>query len=279
MIIKDIALREDDPSIVLRTYVSELRNSDPYISKLDTPPRDAVLVIPGGGYSGICADREGELISLAYSCAGLNAFVLYYSVGKKAVFPRPLCDASLAVSYIRTHAQEFNINPERIFVVGFSAGGHLAASLGTMWDMPEIYETTGITYGSNRPNGMILGYPVISGKRYASHGGSFHAILGKSDPSDEELELYSIENHVNPETAAPLFVFHTSNDPAVPVSGSLLLAHEYAKKGMKFELHVFPDGPHGLALANKATSLGNPDQERPEVEQWIPLSLRWMNSI
>ena len=269
MIIKDIPLREDDPSIRITTYLSSLGG----------PARDAILVIPGGGYGGVCADREGEPIALSYSCAGLNAFVLYYTVGEKAIFPRSLCDASLALSYIRLHAKEFNIDPERIFVVGFSAGGHLAASLGTMWDLPEIYDITGIPYASNRPNGMILGYPVISGKRYASHGGSFIRLLGKNDPTDDELELYSIENHVDPKTAAPLFIFHTSNDPVVPVASPLLLALEYAKKSMNFELHVFPDGPHGLALANKATSFGNPDQEHPEVEQWISLSLRWMRSL
>ncbi len=269
MIYKKISLRDDDPDICLTTYVSDLKG----------PARDAMLVIPGGGYYNVCADREGEPIALAYMNAGLNAFVLNYSVREKAIFPRSLCDASIAISYIRAHAEEFNINPDRVFAVGFSAGGHLAGSLGVMWDRPEICEITGIEPGSNKPNGVILGYPVVSGKRYASHGGSFHRLLNNTDPTDEELELYSLENHVKPETAAPMFAFHTATDPVVPVASPLILALAYARAGLPFELHVFPKGPHGLALANKATSLGNPDQERDNVAAWVSLSVEWMKNL
>lgn len=269
MIYRKIPLREDDPDIYLTTYVSDLKG----------PARDAMLVIPGGGYYNVCADREGEPIALAYMNAGLNAFVLNYSVREKAIFPRSLCDASIALSYIRAHAEEFNINPDRIFAVGFSAGGHLAGSLGVMWDRPEICEITGIEPGSNRPNGVVLGYPVVSGKRFATHLGSFQRLLGKDEPSDEELELYSLENHVKHESAAPMFAFHTATDPVVPVASPLLLALAYAKAGLPFELHVFPKGPHGLALASKTTSLGNPDQERDNVAQWVDLSVGWIKSL
>lgn len=269
MIHKKITLREDDPDIYMTTYLSELSG----------PPRDAMLVIPGGGYEIVCADREGEPIALAYMNEGFNAFVLHYSIGEKAVFPRPLCDASLALSYIRAHAAEFNINPNRIFVVGFSAGGHLAGSLGVMWDLPEVRELTGIAYGENKPNGVVLGYPVVSGKRYASHGGSFHRLHGKTDLSDEELELYSLENHVKSETAAPMFAFHTSNDQSVPVASPLLLALAYAKVGLPFELHIYPCGPHGIALANEATSLGNPLFESEAVATWLGHSIEWIKNI
>jgi hypothetical protein len=148
-----------------------------------------------------------------------------------------------------------------------------------MWDLPEIYEITGIEFGSNRPNGMILGYPVISGKRYAAHLGSFHRLLGKDDPTDEELELYSLENRVNPETAVPMFAFHTATDQAVPVASPLLLALEYAKNKMPFELHVLPNGPHGSALANEATSKGYANMIIPEMQSWVELSDRWMRSL
>ncbi|MBE6607317.1 MAG: alpha/beta hydrolase [Ruminococcaceae bacterium] len=268
MIQKKINLREDDPDIYMTTYLSELKST----------PYDAMLVIPGGGYYDVCADREGEPIALAYMTAGFNAFVLHYSVKEKAVFPRSLCDASLALSYIRAHAEEFNINPDRIFVVGFSAGGHLAGSLGVMWDIPEICEITGIEPGSNKPNGVVLGYPVVSGKRCATHLGSFQRLLGKNDPTDEELELYSLENHVKAETAAPMFAFHTATDPVVPVASPLLLALAYAKAGLPFELHVFPQGPHGLALANRATSHGNPNIES-RVSSWVSLSVDWIKGL
>ena len=269
MIYKKIHIREYDPDVFLTTYISDLRG----------PSRDAILVIPGGGYTDVCANREGEPIALAYMSAGLNAFVLNYSVREKAIFPRPLCDASMAVSYIRTHAEEFNINPNRIFAVGFSAGGHLAGSLGVMWDRPEIYELTGIEPGSNKPTGVILGYPVISGKRYAFHSGSFERLLNNTVPTDEELELYSLENHVKPETAVPMFTFHTATDAVVPVASPLLLALAYARAGLPFELHIFPKGSHGVALANKATSLGNPDYERDNVASWVSLSVKWIENL
>ena len=269
MIIKKIPLRDDDENVFLTTYINDTVSA----------PRDTMFIIPGGGYSNVCSDREGDLIALAYLAKGYNAFVLTYSVKERAVFPRPLCDASLGMSYVRTHAQEYNVNPDRIFAVGFSAGGHLAGSLGLMWDLPEIYELTGIEPGSNRPSGIILGYPVVTGKKAHSHPGSFRNILGKDDPTDEELELYSLENRVNPETAAPLFVFHSATDTVVPIANALLLTLEYAKKKLPFELHVFPKGPHGFALANKATYRKDNNQLLPDAERWVDLSHRWMQSI
>ena len=270
MIIKKIPLRDDAPYVYLTAYINDIEGG---------PARDTMFIIPGGGYTNVCSDREGEMVALAYMTKGYNAFVLNYSVKENAKFPRSLCDASLGMSYVRTHASEYNVNPDRIFAVGFSAGGHLAGSLGLMWDLPEIYETTGIEFGSNRPNGMILGYPVVSGKSFASHGGSFRKLLAKEDPTEEELELYSLENHVNPETAVPMFAFHTATDQAVPVASPLLLALEYAKNKMPFELHVFPKGPHGCALANEATAKGFANQVIPEVQAWVELSDRWMRSL
>lgn len=273
MVIKKISLRADDPDITLTAYVNDIKNAVP------AKARDTMFIIPGGGYFNVCADREGEMIALAYLAKGYNAFVLNYSVKDKARFPRSLCDASLGMSYIRKHAEEYGVNPDRIFAVGFSAGGHLAGSLGLMWDLPEIYRTTGIAFGSNRPNGIILGYPVVSGKKWASHAASFHRLHGKTDVSDEELELYSLENHVNPETASPLFVFHTSTDGTVPVSNALLLTLEYAKNKLPFELHVFPKGPHGFALANEATWCGHNTQVIHEAQTWVDLSHRWIQSL
>ncbi len=269
MIQKKIYLRENDPDVYLTTYISEV----PSI------PRDAILVIPGGGYGVVCADREGEPIAFSYMNYGLNAFVLHYSIKEKAVFPRPLCDASLAMAYIRAHAEEFNINPNRVFAVGFSAGGHLAGSLGLMWNLPEVNAEIDIPEGSNRPTGVILGYPVTTSKEYASHRGSFHNILGKKDATDEEYARYSLENHVHAGISAPMFAFHTAKDQIVPVEGTLLLAHEYAREKVTFELHIFPEGLHGLALANRATSHGDPISERANVAKWVEMSIEWMQNL
>ena len=277
MINKKINLREDDPDIYMTTYLSEIGGA----------PRDAMLVLPGGGYEMVCHEREGEPVALAYMNEGLNAFVLHYSIKEKAVFPRSLCDASLAISYIRAHAREFNINPNRVFVVGFSAGGHLAACLGTMWDLPEIRELTGIAYGDNKPSGVILGYALVSGKPNALQVGeaernvitaAIARLLGKENPTEEELDRYSVENYVKAETAAPMFAFHTATD-FLPVVHPILLGIAYANAGVPFELHVYPNGPHGLSLANKATSLGNPILESEAVATWLGHSVEWMKNI
>jgi acetyl esterase/lipase len=251
--------------------------------------KDSVLIFPGGGYEALSTDREGVAIANAYFERGLNAFVLHYSIKEKAVFPRSLCDVSLAVSYIRAHAKEFNINPNRVFVAGFSAGGHLAACLGTMWDLPEIRELTGIAYGDNKPSGVILGYALVSGKPNALQVGEAErnvitaaiAVLNGKEReklTEEDLDRYSVENYVKAETAAPMFAFHTATD-FLPVVNPIILGIAYANAGLPFELHVYPNGPHGLALANKATSLGNPILESEAVATWFDHSIEWMKNI
>ena len=279
MINKKINLREDDPDIYMTTYLSEIGGT----------PRDAILILPGGGYEIVYSEREGEPVALAYMNEGLNAFVLHYSIKEKAVFPRSLCDVSLAVSHIRAHAKEFNINPNRVFVAGFSAGGHLAACLGTMWDLPEIRELTGIAYGDNKPNGVILGYALVSGKPNALQVGEAErnvitaaiAVLNgkeKEKLTEEDLDRYSVENYVKAETAAPMFAFHTATD-FLPVVNPIILGIAYANAGLPFELHIYPNGPHGFSLATKATSLGNPILESEAVATWFGHSIEWMKNI
>lgn len=265
MINKVIQLRDDDPEITLTTYVQDEA----------WKKRDAILVIPGGGYSCVCSDREGEPIALAFLSRGVNAFVLHYSVGKKAVFPRPLIDASLAMKHIKEHAEEYHIDPERVFCTGFSAGGHLAASLGTFWNIPEITEA-GIPEGINKPAGMILCYAVLIGGEGA-HKGSFYNILGKTDPTDEELSRWSIEKHIGEQTV-PAFFMHTSNDPVVPVRNALDTASVMAAQHKKFELHIYPDGPHGVALGDWQTGRGNKACDDAKIAEWVENAVYWMTN-
>ena len=249
-----IHLRDDDPDITLTAYVAD-----------ETwKTRDAMLVIPGGGYGCVCDDREGEPIALAYLARGVNAFVLKYSVGKKAVFPRPLADASLAMAYIKDHAEEFCIDPDRVFCVGFSAGGHLSASLGTLWHLDSVDAMTGLPHGKNKPCGMVLCYAVLSAGQMA-HKGSFYNILGTTEPTDEQLDLYSIEKHID-ENTVPAFLMHTAEDQVVPVENALYMAEALSAKKVPFEMHIYPEGPHGLAVA--------PDI--PHVATWIELCKEWL---
>ena len=238
--------------------------------------RDAMLVLPGGGYE-FCSEREAEPIVKQYLAAGMNCFLLYYSVGKAALYPQPLVEASLAVKYIRDNAAEFNVDPNRIFAVGFSAGGHLCAALGTFWNAPWLLEKLDIPYGSNKPNATVLSYAVISSGEKA-HKYSFYKIIGTATPTDEELDRYSVEKHVSADTA-PAFIWHTADDPVVPVENALLMASALSKNKIPFELHIFPHGPHGIALANKQTRSRNPEFMKPDVAAWIPLSIAFFDKL
>lgn len=272
MIYKKIILDDNNPNVFLEVFATEKIENIDYV-------RNAILVIPGGGYGCVCSDREGEPIATAFMAQGYNAFVLHYSVGRTKTFPTQLIEASKAMKHIKDNAEEYNIDPNRVFVTGFSAGGHLAASLGIMWNTKEIYDELDMPYGYNKPAGMILAYPVISGVHYP-HMGSMQNLLADDAPSKEDLEKVSVELHVSSESA-PLFVMHTSNDSLVDVRNSLRLAEVYKENGMTFELHIYPDAPHGLALSNPITC-GNctwKDFNQKHMAKWINEACEWAEQI
>ena len=269
MIFKRIPLDEKYDNVFLDAYMA-----DP----TENFTRNAILVIPGGGYHNVCSNREGEPIAMAFMPHGYNAFVLSYSVSGQKTFPGQLIEASLAMKHIKDNAKEYNINPEKVFVTGFSAGGHLAASLGTMWHLDEIYKETGMDYGYNKPAGMILGYPVISGDPSLSHPGSFQNLLGKENPTSEELKKVSLENCVD-ERSVPMYLMHTSNDGVVPVKNALVIANAYAEAGKTFEMHIFPDAPHGIALGNQITAGTVEKFNNPRIASWIEQAANWAKNL
>jgi len=240
-----------------------------------TEKKPCILVCPGGGY-GFTSPREAEPIARAYNQRGFHVMVLHYRVAPHR-HPAPLLDVSNTLSLIRKHADDLGVNPEKIVVCGFSAGGHLTASLGVHWNKP--YLQNGITHeqGLNRPNGLILSYPVITSGEYA-HRGSFENLLGP-DPSQESLEEMSLEKQVGKQTP-PAFLWHTLNDASVPVENSLLFAGAMKKAEVPFELHIFPEGPHGISLATAETDeTGNGSMTDPHVAQWLELSARWVKEF
>lgn len=268
MTTETVYLRQDDRDITLTTYISA---DEP---ELKMPPRPAILVFPGGGYS-FLSDREAEPIAKAFFGAGFQAFVLRYSIGEKAVFPRPLVDASLAMAHIRTHAQAYNIDPARVFVIGFSAGGHLAASLGTMYDDP-MASFPGMEPGINRPTGMILSYAVtcVDMKKIVA---TFVRAVG-GDLTREKLDRISPAERVSAATV-PAFIWHTADDPVVPVEHALTMASRLAACGVPFEAHIFPAGPHGLSLATGQTCSARDGFVSLHVAQWFSEAVDWTRRV
>lgn len=233
--------------------------------------RPSVIVVPGGGYNR-CSDREKEPVAMQFLAMGYHAFVLDYSVAPHR-FPVSLTELALAVATVREHAEEWRVDPKAILVCGFSAGGHLACSLGTFWDHGSIYGAIQKTAEQIRPDGLILCYPVITSGEF-KHPGSIEMLLGEH-PDRSLEEGVSLENQV---TAAmpPTFLWHTLTDESVPVENSLLLASAMRRSGVSFELHIFPSGGHGLSLANEETG---GDQERlvePCCQTWISLVKSWI---
>ncbi len=268
MIFKRIPLDKDDEKIYMDAYIAD---------KIDGFTRNAILVIPGGAYFQVCSEREGEPIAMAFIPYGYNAFVLHYSVSSvnDRKFPSQLIEASLAIKHIKDNADEYNIDPSRVFVTGFSAGGHLCASLGVLWNKKEIYDAIDMPYGYNKPTGIMPIYPVIT---YEGHKGSFYNLFGTENLTDEQIDQGSLENHVTKDSS-PAYIVHTSNDNAVSVKNSLAFAKAYAENEMMFEMHIYPDAPHGVALGNKITKCGNEKFENREIAKWVENAAAWAETI
>lgn len=234
--------------------------------------RPAVIVCPGGGYEHL-AQREGEPIAMQYLSMGYHAFVLRYSVAP-ARFPTALQELALLVSRIRQYAAEWHVKPDQIVVSGFSAGGHLACSLGAFWNRAFVYEPLGLTPELIRPNAMILGYPVISAGP-CCHPGSFRQLLGERAEEESMRQLVSLELQVGAHTPKT-FLWHMMTDQSVPVQNSFLLAQALAEHHVSLELHIYPVGNHGLALGTEETSGSQSKYVEPQCQSWIQLVKCWL---
>lgn len=231
--------------------------------------RPAILICPGGGYAR-CSPREGEPIALQYMAAGYHAFVLDYAVAPANHYPEPQNNAFDAIRLIRAHSNEWGIDPDKIVVMGFSAGGHLAASVATLWDEePFCTEDK-----SNRPNAAILCYSVLSSKPELTRGASIDNLCGQDEFLRKQM---SLEDRVSEKTP-PCFIWHTFTDQVVPVENSLLFARAMVKAKVPCEMHIYPHGVHGLALANSLTAV-NGRYIDEHAESWLFLSLKWLEDV
>lgn len=224
----------------------------------------AVIVCPGGGYVRR-APHEGEPIALWLNGLGISAFVLDYRVAPYK-HPAPLADAQRAIRTVRSRAAEWGIDRQRIGILGFSAGGHLASAAGTHYDAGDPQALDPVERESSRPDCMVLCYPVISLIHHA-HQGSRINLVGEE--ADEALcRLLSNELQVTPDTP-PTFLWHTSDDPSVPVENSLMFAEALSRNKVAFELHSYMSGRHGLGLA----------ETHPEAHTWTHLCGLWLKRI
>ena len=266
MLFEKIPLSADDQQVYLEAYAA-----DPIGGKR----RRALLVIPGGGYASVCSDREGEPIAMAFLPYGFNAFVLHYTVARRDKYPIQLREVALAIKHIKDNADRYSIDPDQLFTVGFSAGGHLAASAGVFWNRPEVTEGLDMPAGYNKPRGIMTIYPVINPM---GHPDSFYNLLCTDTPSQDELDYVSVDRHVNGDSA-PAFIVHTADDQVVDARNSLTLALAYADAGIPYELHMFPHAPHGVALGTAVTDCGSPAWNDIMIAKWVEMAAYWAEKL
>ncbi len=276
MTIQTFVLDSRYPDCTVTAYLHGLSPEMP-----EKTARRAIIVCPGGGYQ-FLSDRENEPIAMQYFAAGLNVFVLRYSICEHAVNDAPLIESALAVKHVREHAEEYRIDPQYVFITGFSAGGHCAALCGTLWNDPVVRDALGIDRGEapegiGKPTATILCYPVITGGPFA-HRGSIDSLCGGPSAGTPGAERYSLELHVDA-TTAPAFLWHTFNDGAVPIQNTLLYASAMAAAGVPFEYHVYPDGPHGLSLCTEETSVGQSALVNPGAAAWMDAAIRYIREF
>lgn len=235
--------------------------------------RPAIIICPGGGY-GFKSAREREPIAMAMNGFGFQAFTLDYSVAPSK-FPTALMELATAVATVRKNAKEWHVHPDRIIVCGFSAGGHLAASLGVYWHQEWLQVRCGLQGEAIRPNGLLLSYPVIVANEF-THEGSMTNLFG---PKNEvSWEQGALEKQVSGQVP-PVFLWHTYEDGAVPVENALLFIEALRKQQVSTEVHIFKSGGHGLSLANEETRWMNSGEIQKECQIWINLFAAWLKSL
>lgn len=240
--------------------------TSPEIEKRQWP---SIIICPGGGYW-MVSDREAEPVAQAYFMEGFNTFILRYSVRENAKDFIPLCQLAATVAHVRKHAEEWCADEEKIAVFGASAGGHLACSLGTLFNAEQFKKAFG-REENVRPNAMVLIYPVITADEYA-HRDSIQSVSGSKVGSDR-YQWFGLDKHVDEQTP-PTFLYHTAEDQCVPVQNSLRFAEALADKNVPYELHILPKGGHAMSVCTETVGSRNDYNAR-----WVKWSIMWLNEL
>lgn len=224
----------------------------------------ALIIAPGGGYGALASNHEGRQVASLVNAMGVTAFVLKYRLGPKYRHPIEIGDAQRAIRLVRARAQEFSISTDRIGLMGFSAGGHLAATAGTHFDSGNPAAPDPVDRVSSRPDYLVLAYAVVSFNPAITHAGSVRNLLGEN-PDPKLIEELSNERHVTAQTP-PTFLFHTTADTAVPSENSVEFYLAAKKAKVPVEMHIFENGPHGVGLA----------MNDPALSAWPTLLMNWL---
>jgi len=237
-----------------------------WLARPETATGAAVVVCPGGGYGMLAVEHEGKQIAEWLNTMGIAAFVLKYRLGPRYHHPIELGDAQRAIRLLRLHADEWHLAPDRIGIIGFSAGGHLAASLSTHFDSGNADAADMVDRAGSRPDFAILAYPVISMTEPWTHAGSRKNLLG-DQPDPEVAKNLSLETAVTPRTP-PTFIFQTNADTTVPAENAVYYFLALRKAGVPAELHLFENGRHGVGLA----------MDDPALSEWPALLANWLRA-
>ena len=231
--------------------------------------RPTILICPGGGYRDV-SQRESEPIAMQFTAKGYNVLVLSYSCAPNR-FPTQLREVAAAMELIHSNAEIWHCDPERVAILGFSAGGHLAGHYSTCFDCAEVRE---LFPQSKAVKASVLCYPVITGYPPHRHLGSFANLTGHEEPTEEDMAKFSLENQVTEKTP-PTFLWHTAEDKGVPPMNSLLYAQALAENKVPFTIHVYPFGVHGLSTVDEQTLNEVTDKTRL-AGGWIDELLKWL---
>lgn len=254
--------------ITVDTYSPAVKQDDDR-----TQLRTGIVVCGGGAYAFV-SDRETEPVALRFAAMGFNTYVVKYRVAPNR-FPCAVQDIACAVAYVREHAARYQQHPDRIAVLGFSAGGHAAGSLGVMWPHAKLWAPLDRTPDQVRPNAMVLCYPVINAGPCA-HRWSFENLTGSADLA--EHAKYSLDEQVTADTP-PTFLWTTWDDEAVPSQNTLLMATALRAHDVPAEVHIYPHGVHGLSLGEAHTACAQDRMIEPDVTGWPDLAAKFLRRM